>query len=68
MKMNKMSERTTQSWRHAVLNHTSPFSPFFPLALALPGKANGHEATGEKVERYKQTPKLQKMFCHLPPA
>lgn len=47
MKMNNMrdTKRTTQSWRHVALNHTSPFSPFIPLALALLRSPNSHKLT-----------------------
>lgn len=47
MKMNNMrgTKRTTQSWRYAALNHTSPFSPFFQLALALLRSPNSHKPT-----------------------
>lgn len=47
MRMSNMSDtkRNTQRWRHAALNHMSPFSPFFLLASALLRSPNGHEAT-----------------------
>lgn len=46
--MNNMSDtkRTTQSWRRAALNHTSPFSAFIPLALALLRSPNSHKPMG----------------------
>lgn len=58
MKMSNMSDtkRITQSWRHAALNHTSPFSPFYLLASALLRSPNGHDATET---RSSTTSKLQ---------
>lgn len=66
MKMNNMrdTKRTTQSWRYAALNHTSPFSPFFQLALALLRSPNSHKPTEAGSSA---TGKLQSCArCHFP--